>query len=290
MRRAEADLYYHNCGEYVTGQVAFWCRSAGRKFVYSVANDPDVDPQLPEMKKIRERVLYRYGLRHADRIIVQTRAQQAMLRDGFGRESAVIPMPCPGPHEAEYTPPRAPAPDKCRVLWVARVSRQKRPDRLLDLAEACPDLEFDFVGPSDDSVYVRGVMERAKAISNINVCGPVSRSAIHGFYERAACLCCTSDFEGFPNTFLEAWSHGLPVVSTFDPDNLIAERNLGVVAKDVPGLVNGIRALLESPQRWRQASENGRHYYLENHTVDSVMSRFERVFLDVLQQNTVLDG
>ena len=44
MRRADADLYYQNCAEYVTGQVALWCRHNRRKFVYSVANDPDVDP------------------------------------------------------------------------------------------------------------------------------------------------------------------------------------------------------------------------------------------------------
>ncbi len=99
-------------------------------------------------------------------------------------------------------------------------------------------------------------------------------------------MCCTSDFEGFPNTFLEAWSHGLPVVSTFDPDDLIAKRDMGTVADDVPGLVSGIRGLLTSQQRWSEASKNARRYYLENHAVDKVMPRFERVFLDVLGRNT----
>ena len=57
MRRADADLYYQNCAEYVTGQVALWCRHNRRKFVYSVANDPDVDPHLPDMHTMRERLL-----------------------------------------------------------------------------------------------------------------------------------------------------------------------------------------------------------------------------------------
>ncbi len=102
------------------------------------------------------------------------------------------------------------------------------------------------------------------------------------FYRKASVLCCTSDFEGFPNTFLEAWSWGLPVVSTFDPDGLIIDRGLGQVAKDVGGLAAGIRALLDSPERWARASQSARDYYRENHDADKAMPRFEQVFLDAV--------
>src|SRR5262245_5737824 len=76
MRLADADLYYHNSAEYVTGQVALWCRRNGRRFVYSAASDPACDARLPTLRALRERILYRYGLRHADGLIVQTRKQQ----------------------------------------------------------------------------------------------------------------------------------------------------------------------------------------------------------------------
>jgi glycosyltransferase involved in cell wall biosynthesis len=282
LRRADADLYYQNCAEYVTGQVALWCRRRGRRFVYSVANDPDVDPNLPDLTKARERVLYRYGLRHADRVIVQTRRQQETLRKGFGLDSIVIPMPCPGLASDVQRQPRTQMPDDAPVLWMARICRQKRPDRLLDLAERCPDLHFDLVGPSGQDAYSQGVLRRADRIANVTVHGGVARNRVREFYHRALCLCCTSDFEGFPNTFLEAWSLGLPVVSTFDPDGLIAERGLGAAADDVPGLIAGIRSLRTSPEHWQRASENGRRYFRENHTVESVLPRFERVFLDCL--------
>ena len=282
MRRADADVYYQNCGEYVTGQVALWCRRHGRKFVYSVANDPDCDLCLPEMHTIRERVLYRYGLTHADCVIAQTHKQQEMLKSGFGRESVVIPMPCPRPGNGEYLPPEPLTVDG-RVLWIGRICEQKRPDRLLELARTCPELAFDFVGPMNGSRYAQRVCEEAKCIPNVNVHGPAPREQVPGFYKRASVMCCTSGFEGFPNTFLEAWSHGLPIVSTFDPDGLIASRGLGLVAEDVSGLARGIRELVASPERWRQASRNAREYYLENHTVEAVMPQFERVFRDVLR-------
>lgn len=289
MRRADADVYYQNCGEYVTGQVALWCRRNGRKFVYSVASDPDCDADLPEMHTIRERVLYRYGLRHADRVIAQTRRQQEMLRQGFCRESEVIPMPCPGPTNGEYVAPSLVDGARKRILWIGRVCEVKRPDRLIALAKACPELVFDLVGPYEGSEDAAAVVARARDVANIQVHGPAARDEVPGFYQRASCMVCTSAFEGFPNTFLEAWSHGLPIVSTFDPDDLIATRNLGRVAADVPGLAAGLRDLLTSPPQWREASRNARAYYVANHAVDVVMPKFERIFLELAEQRRTRD-
>lgn len=283
MGRANSDLYYQNCAEYVTGQVAHWCRCKGRRFVYSVASEPDCDRALPKLKKLRERLLYRYGLAHADRLIVQTRKQQEMLLRGFRLESTRIPMPCPGPTAGEYESASPADQNSCRILWIGRICRSKRPDRLLAIATACPDLVFDVVGPAYDNRYVRSVVAESRAIPNVVVHGPVSRRDVPSFYRRASLVCCTSTYEGFPNTFLEAWSHGLPVVSTFDPDDLICGLGLGAVSDDVPGLVASMRKLIESPERWRQASQNARRYYLENHTMEAVMPRFEEVFLDVLK-------
>jgi glycosyltransferase involved in cell wall biosynthesis len=282
MRQADAEVYYQNCGECVTGQAALWCRRHGRKFVYSVASDPDCDPRLPEMRTVRERVLYRYGLRRADRVVVQTRRQQTMLREGFGLESEIIPMPCSGPGNGEEVERRLPQPNARRVLWIGRICEVKRPDRFLDLAESCPDLVFDLVGPTFDADYSQAAYKRAKGLANVTVHGPVAFGQVAEFYRRAACLCCTSDFEGFPNTFIEAWGHGVPLVSTFDPDNIIATRGLGIVARDVAGLARGIRELFGSAERWGAASARARQYYLENHTVESAMGRFERVFLDAV--------
>ncbi|MCX5672205.1 MAG: glycosyltransferase family 4 protein [Planctomycetota bacterium] len=286
LRAADADVYYQNTAEYVTGQVALWCRRHGKKFVYSVANDPDCDPRLPRMHTLRERILYRYGLRRADSVVAQTQKQQGMLREGFGLESVVLPMPCPGPADAGYAAPAPPIPpNRPRILWVGRICEQKRPDRLTELAAALPEWRFDFVGPGGGDTYSQDVCRRATGLPNVTVHGPVPRDRMPGLYQQAACLLCTSDFEGFPNTFLEAWSQGLPMVTTFDPDDLIARRELGLVAGDVPGLAAAVRRLLTSPDLYRRLSQNARQYYLENHTVEVAMPRFERLFSDVVSNS-----
>lgn len=279
MKQADADVYYQNCGEYVTGQVALWCRSNHRRFVYSVASDVDCDPRLPEMKTLRERVLYRFGIRHADRIIVQTRGQQDMLRNGFGLDSIILPMPCQGPDQNAYVHPGPPDNRRCSVLWAARIQPSKRLELLVDVARMLPEVEFVVAGGSyKDDVYTGNLMRSAKDLSNIKMLGMVSRDKMPQLYRAANIFACTSSYEGFPNTFLEAWSHGLPVVSTFDPDGLIDGCGLGIAVRDAASMADAIRRLQRDEKTWSEMSLAARRQYLENHTLDAVMNRFEGVF------------
>jgi glycosyltransferase involved in cell wall biosynthesis len=278
LARAAADVYYQNCGEYVTGQVALWCRLHDRAFVYSSASDADCDGDLPLMPERRVRALYRIGVRLADRVIVQSGRQHRMLEAGFGRDATVIPMPCAPPGGLASVE----SVDRQGVVWIGRICRVKRPDRYLDVAALCPELRFTMVGPDDDDPdYTRAIRERAALLPNVTIRGAASTAEVDVLLRDAACLCCTSDHEGFPNTFLEAWSHGRPVVSTWDPDDLIAAHGLGSVARRDPAdLAAALRSLARSPDAWRRASENARRYFDETHALDRVMPRFERVFLD----------
>ena len=291
LKRADAALYYHNCAEYVTGQVALWCRQNGRKFVYSSASDPECDPALPDMPKVKDRLFYRYGIRHADRIIVQTNKQRHMLRQGFCLGAIVLPMPCAGATADECPAAAPPRGGSRRVLWVGRIAEVKRLEVLLDLAAALPDVTFEIAGKPDcENAYSQAILARARSLPNVIVHGSVPRDRMSELYGRAALLCCTSAFEGFPNTFLEAWSYGVPVVSTIDPDDLIASRGLGMAAPDKENLFKGIATLLNSPDLWRTQSHNARQYYVENHAPDAAMLRFEQLFLRVMRgQSAVMD-
>jgi glycosyltransferase involved in cell wall biosynthesis len=280
--RADSELYYQNCAEYVTGQVAWWCRRNNRRFVYSVASNPDCDARLPEMHTVRERVLYRYGLTHTDRIIVQTEQQKNMLTRGFNLDAISIPMPCPGPSATEYAPP-VHSSQEFRVAWVGRIAPVKRLEALLDAADQLPDIQFNVAGKPDSSdKYAGALFERAQTLGNMVLHGHIPRCRMSDFYRKMSVLCCTSAYEGFPNSFLEAWSHGLPVISTVDPDRLISKRGMGVFADSVTELVSAIRRLKENEKVWRSMSANARSYYAETHAVEPAMLKFENLFLDVL--------
>jgi glycosyltransferase involved in cell wall biosynthesis len=291
LHTANADIYYQNCAEYVTGQVALWCRLHKRKFVYSVASDPDCAPDLPEIKAIRERVLYRYGLKSADRLIVQTHKQQEMLLRGFKRESTVLPMPCPGPSPEEFIEPQPFTGGNLRVVWVGRIAEVKRLEVLLEVAAGMPEIEFEVAGEfKNASVYTRRLKKIAYGLSNLKLLGRVDRNDMPRIYQNAFALCCTSTHEGFPNTFIEAWSYGVPVISTVDPDNLIHSSELGLIANDASSIILGIRELAADSDRWHKFSKRARLYYLDNHLYDNAMARFEAFFIELLCLDQRLEG
>lgn len=284
MKRANADVYYQNCGEYVTGQVAMWCKANNKKFLYSLASDMDADPSFPIMKTLRERWLYKYGLLNADQIISQTQTQVNMLKSGFDLKSSIMPMPCVGPAEDEYLPLQW-YEDKPIILWAARIHECKRLELFLQVAVELPEFNFVVGGSAGrEDAYSQGLLDTMSKLENVTHLGMVAREDMPALYHSSTLFCCTSEYEGFPNTFLEAWSQGLPIVSTFDPDHLIQKRGLGLSATTKDELVTGLRKLCSERDLWQTYSSNARDYYQENHSVEEVMGRFENIFVKLSNQ------
>ncbi|WP_299659968.1 glycosyltransferase family 4 protein [uncultured Psychromonas sp.] len=282
MKRANADVYYQNCGEYVTGQVAMWCKVNNKKFLYSLASDADAEVSLPVMRKWRERVLYRYGLKNANQILTQTAQQRALLKNGFSLDSAVMPMPCPDKSagkSAQFSD------ETFTVLWAARIHVCKRLELLLEVASELPEVNFVVGGSSAiEDEYFQMLFNKMSQLKNVSYLGMVAREEMPALYRASSLFCCTSEYEGYPNTFLEAWSHSLPIVSTFDPDNLIKNKNLGISAHSKSELIDAIKVFHDDPELWKEHSFNARDYYVNNHTVDEVMKRFEILFTQLSTQ------
>lgn len=277
MCRANADIYYYNCGDLGLGQVTLWAKRHCKKTVYSVASEPDCHPKLPSLKSLRERILYRYGLRNVDSVIVQTKRQQNLLKDNFGLSSTIIAMPCSEFPNTSLTMLHSTPP---RVLWIGRFSKEKRLEWLLDIAESLPEYIFDVVGESNiRSPFAESLRRRASMLPNVVLHGRLIHNKLGDIFQRATLLCCTSVYEGFPNTFLEAWSFGLPVVSTFDPDNIIANFKLGQAASTLQDLRNGVINITENKSLWLSTSNAAKNYFFRNHNVNSCMPIFLNFFL-----------
>jgi len=292
MARAKADVYYQRGAESETGQVALWCHVHGRKFIFAAASDPDCNPSLSIMGSWRERQLYFTGLRLANAVTAQTTSQLKAMRDNLGIESILVPncrlYPTGAPSLEQHWQSN---PKMFRVLWVGRISKEKRFEWLLDVAEQCPGIQFEVVGaPKDRSIYGLPLMQRAARYSNVKMHGRVPYKGIVKYYHRCHILCCTSRYEGFPNTFLEAWSIGLPVVSTFDPDGVIEANGLGWVAHDVEAIVAYLREAVQSPKIRFRASLAAERYYSTNHKPEACLPTLERLILRLTRNTACVES
>ncbi len=282
MTRASADIYIQRTAGVETGQTAWWCRRHGKRFILSIANDPECDRRLGGKRQLRERWFYRYGLKRADHVIAQTHRQRQMLAENFGINATVIRScaPDPGPpadlvavHKNEGS----------RLLWIGRFSAQKRLDRLLSLAERCTDAHFDIVGGGNPPADIQASVSKLSALPNVTLHGFIPYGKMNDFYRRASLLLSTSAWEGYPNVFIEAWSRGIPVVSTIDPDDVIMTNGLGAIGESTTELRDGIHRLLSDETMLQTCSHNARRFFVENHTIASTGDGYERVLAEMMK-------
>jgi glycosyltransferase involved in cell wall biosynthesis len=276
LTRADPDVVFQMGADSETGQIAAWCGWSGRPFVFSLASDADVDPALPLLRTARQRALYRFGLKRAHPVVAQTNVQRDALRAAFHVDATVIRNCTPDPGFDPGQVAQRGTGGRPRLLWVGRFVQVKRLGVLLELAEARPEWDFHVVGSGDASQPDVQVLERrAQSLANVTLHRRIGDEALDEQYRRAHALICTSSMEGVPTTFLEAWARGVPVVSTVDPDGVIAEQALGAAAT-TNGLASAIDRVLQQDQR--AAAQRIRAHFLATHAIEPFVLRHEQVF------------
>jgi len=235
MRKADADIYYQRCAGRSTGICAMFCRRYGKKFVYSGAHDSDFYP-VPEID-IRERYLYQWGLRHADFVLVQTEKQKALLKHNYGLSGNVLP---------NVYPSRKLTRAEGYVLWVGNMRLFKRPLLCLDIARCFPDQRFVIVGGISNGCPELYRQLQSHSLPNVEFLGFQPLETTERLFDGASLLLNTSTVEGFPNTYLQAWSRGIPTVGTYDPDKIIERYDLGRVFSKTSDLGDWFRGLVNS--------------------------------------------
>ncbi len=270
LRRADADVYYQRSAGDVTAHVVAFCRLHGRASVFAVANDRDVDPRRMRGRRRLDRALSRWGVRRADHVIVQTRDQQRELRRHFGREGRLMRS------LLGFAASGRAAPSAGReILFVGNFAPKKRPELFVALAGRLPHLAFVMAGADGDARTACRVRRWAAGTPNLKIAGRLDRAELGEHYGRALALVNTSSDEGFPNAFLEAWAHEVPVLSLgCDPDGLLSERGLGVVCVDVDELALQLARLAGEPRRAAETGRKARAYVLAHHSPRAVLDGY----------------
>jgi glycosyltransferase involved in cell wall biosynthesis len=238
---ADAEIYYQSPAGAYTGITGWFSRASDRQFIFRVASDSDCEREHGRIQFWRDRKLYNYGLRRANLVAAQTEYQSRLLRENHHIDSHVVNMMVETPRGDSN------APKDIDVLWVSNLRALKRPELALELARQLPKVKFTLVGGPmpGGQTYHDDVMAAAARLPNVTMLGPVRYRDTGALFDRAKIFLNTSSIEGFPNTFLQAWVRGVPVVTFFDPDGLTQRLSLGRVATSVDDMREAIRGLME---------------------------------------------
>src|SRR5690348_2063800 len=277
LARADADLYYTSCAGMHVGLVALFCRRHRRRFVFRTASDTDCDGSRLLVRFARDRLLYAYGLRRADAILVQSASQAETLSRCFGLKGRVAGM------LVEKALPVA-ARD-IDALWVSNIRREKRRDRILERAERLPEGKIHMVGgslPGEEALF-RNVNLAAAAKANVSFHGRLSYWDANDLYGRARVFVNTSDVEGFPNSYLQAWIRGVPVVTLIDPDGVIEREGLGVAVSSAAHIPAAVRHLLRDSTAWKAASDRCRAFMAREHSEDKILAPYLDTFEEIMR-------
>ena len=251
MKRADADVYYASCAGGLAGQIALFCSRYRKRFVFRVASDADCMPSSLLIKRWywRDHWLYRQALRQADSILVQSTRQRDLLLQNFAARSTVAPLIIDAGRSDIAFHDR-----DIDALWIGNLRPVKRPDVLLEVAERSPGLSFHMVGgPLRDAAQLFEDSRDRAASLGVHFHGAVVYREATAMYGRARVFVNTSDVEGFPNTYLQAWASGTPVVAFFDPDGIIAREGLGVTVASRDQMIEAVQRLARDESAWRAA-------------------------------------
>jgi len=274
LRSERPDWWYWRCAYHLWGPSVELAKLTGVRTIFAAAFDSDVQVRRALVLRPRWWPLYAWDLMRSDRIFLQHGGQLSALPAKWRKKAHIVPSIAgfhatgkPHVNREQY------------VAWVGMLREHKRPDLLIEIARQIPNIRFIVCGGAtkhrSPSGYGDAVIQSLKSLPNVKFLGQVSPEKAQQVIQDAAILLSTSEGEGFPNTFLQAWASGTPVISLMiDPDSVIERAGLGVVSGRIENAVKDIDVLMESPQQREEIACRTRKYMDENHSEAVVVGAF----------------
>ncbi len=244
----------------------------GFRCVWAFASDRQANPRTAFGRSYPQWPLFALGLKFVDRIFAQHAGQRDMLDPALQSKTSVVN------NFIEAVPAAKPA--KPYISWIGWLIQRKRPHLLIEIARALPEVTFVVGGPCEktglEADYGQSVIEQFKAVPNIDYRGFVERDATQRLIAGSSLFLSTSNHEGLPNTFLEAWISGVPTVSLeLDPGDIMATHHTGVVVHSVDELIRSISVLLSNADELAALGKNACRYVEEFHSSDYICRQIE---------------
>lgn len=255
--------------------LGIFCKIMRKKTVFIGQIDNDASPEyIKKNENVFSYYLFRIGLKLTNVVVAQNNNQKVGFLKFYQKESEIIPNILTMPISKQKI-------KKDYILWVGNTLPKKRPHLFLELAQKLKNYRFKMImAPTSSRPDDSFIRVRAERINNLDYIGYVPFSEISNYFQGACILVSTSEKEGFPNTFLQAWQHRTPVVSLkANPDGIIDRHNLGFHSKTIEMLVQNVEKIMEDKQLRLELGKNGKEYVDNFHSENAILTKY----LDIIE-------
>ncbi len=270
-----ADIYVMRCASPQVGYMRIACTLMRRKFVYMVAHEYDVSGVYARTHGVWGQ-RFEYGLEHADAVVCQHADQVNLVRSRYHRGACVIRSLCP------FRVHQRPETDRKTVLWMARADSWKQPEIFIELARRMPETSFVMVAPPSqiDPQNLPRLLKDSEDLPNLCLLPGVPLEETTALFEGAMLFINTSQFEGFPNTFLQAAACGTPIVSwAVNPEGVLEHNEMGYCAdRDWMRFEQVVRRLCADTALRVRMGQHGRRYVEERHHPSAIAKEYAELF------------
>lgn len=228
-----------------------------KKFLLGIHTQNTFRKDPIESNKIWKRFFYRllysiqiHYVKKADEIRIQNKDDKKSLMEiGYKGKIWNVP-PC-----MFDTTPEPLQTDQFYVVWFNRVSEEKRPEDLIEIAKAIPSIEFHAIG-SGPLTYL---FDNSKLL-NLKKLGFLPDGVLSDELRKASLCIFTSRGENFGMSSVEAQAFGVPTLSY----NVMGLRDYNEVVENIEAMISGINAFYEKFTRDKESYFNMRRKLRED--------------------------
>lgn len=246
------------------------------RIIHTVRNNPALEPE----NKVK-RNLCNLIVKRSWKTIVQNEKQRSFFSEKYRNKLFILFNPVS--EELLNTTPVDNL-DIKTVIGVGRLGNQKNFPLLINafnnVAKKLPGIQLKIFGEGEEHEKLQNLICSLKAEDKITLMG--RNGNMKSVYESASLFVLSSNYEGMPNTLIEAMAVGLPCISTdceTGPSDLIDNEISGLLIPvgDQTALENAIYKVLENPETAKNFGENAKKKIREVCSVSSIVNSLKQI-------------
>jgi len=285
--KINADIYIQRTLSFYSFFIAAYFRCIGKKFIYMVAHDCELNGKDRLFKKLFGTFVIKMLYKYASAVIVQNQYQYDMFKKKFKNNNIFILKKIVETHCYTAIPQKEKLYDG---IWIARAESWKQPEKYLTLASMNPDKKFMMICPYLSMSYSKNKYKKLiadiKMYKNIHFSAHIPHGEVFKHLQNSRIYCSTSSSEGdLPMSHLEAAGCGLPLLLlSIDEYHSTEEAPAGIFCgHDTDTMHKKFNALLSDDVLYNEYSNIAMNYVKKHHDSKMIIPRFTEFLLMIIK-------